>query len=372
MVGLRQLLRSTVQKTVFMSQKTILVGALNWGLGHATRCIPVIDTLQEQGARVILASDGAALDLWREHYPDLVWVELPSYNIYYPSTNMVWNMARQLPQIWRAIHQEQQQVRAIVQEFGVDAIFSDNRYGLRRKGLPAVFMSHQLHLALPFWVCPPLVNALHQQYIKAFDACWVPDRAGANNLAGALAHPPIKGVQYVGALSRFSPIVPTAKKWEVLVVLSGPEPQRQYLEEAIKEQLLALPYKSLIVRGKPSSQVCQQVGGQLYVQDFMPQAALQTAFAQSQWVIARSGYSTVLDLAALQVPKTLLIPTPGQTEQEYLAQHLAKQGHCIHQAQAQLDLATGLKQLAQLPPTPLPLPSSFLLQKTIQEWLSSF
>lgn len=354
-----------------MHQKTILVGALNWGLGHATRCIPVIDALQEQGAKVVLASDGGALDLWREHYPSLPWVELPSYNIHYPSTNMVWNMARQLPQIWKAIQQEQQQVGAIVEQFGVEGIISDNRYGLRKKGLPAVFMSHQLHLKLPFWVGPPLVNALHQQYISAFDACWVPDRAGVPNLAGALAHPPIEGGQYVGALSRFSPIAELDKKWEVLAVLSGPEPQRQYLEDALKEQLLALPYKSLLVRGKPSQQIVQQWGEQLYIQDFMPQAALQTAFAQSQWIIARSGYSTLLDLAALQIPKALLIPTPGQTEQEYLAQHWAQQGHCIYQTQAQLDLKTGLAQLAQLAPQPPIPPSSNLLQQTIQTWLSS-
>ena len=314
--------------------KTILVGALNWGLGHATRCIPIINALQQRGLQVVLAGDGAALALWREQYPTLPWVSLPSYNIHYPSTNMVWNMARQLPQIIKAIRLEREQTATLIQTHAIDAIISDNRYGLRQRGIPSVFVSHQLHLALPTWVIPPLINRLHQRYIGAFDRCWVPDRAGIDNLAGALAHPALAGVEYIGALSRFTPVEALEKEWDVLAVLSGPEPQRQYLETALREQLLALPYKSLLVRGKPNNQQREWLGAGVYQQDFMPQAALQAAFAQSQWVIARSGYSTLLDLAALQISKAFLIPTPGQTEQQYLAQRLAGLGRCIQQTQA--------------------------------------
>ncbi|MFK7798787.1 MAG: glycosyltransferase [Aureispira sp.] len=352
-----------------MERKTILVAALNWGLGHATRCIPIINALQAQGVQVVLASDGAALALWREHYPQLHWVALPSYNIHYPSSNMVWNIVRQLPHILKAIRTEKKQVATIIQQYAIDAIISDNRYGLRSTTVPSVFVGHQLHLALPYWVIPPLVNALHQRFITAFDACWVPDRAGVDNLAGSLAHPPLRHTQYLGALSRFSAVVPLPPKWDILAVLSGPEPQRQYLEAALQEQLLALPYKSLIVRGKPSSQQLEQIGLQLYQQDFMPQAALQTAFAQSQWVVTRSGYSTLLDLAALQVAPPLLIPTPGQTEQEYLAQRLAQQGRCITQQQSQLDVKAGIEALSKLKLNPLTPPSISSLEQIIQEWL---
>lgn len=354
-----------------MSNKTILVGALNWGLGHATRCIPIINALQQRGVQVVLAADGAALALWREHYPALPWVALPSYNIHYPSANMVWNIARQLPQLLKAIRLERQQVPALVQQYSIDAIISDNRYGLRQAGLPCVFVSHQLHLALPKWVVPPLVNALHQRYIRAFDGCWVPDRAGEDNLAGALAHPAVAGAQYVGALSRFSPVENLPQEWDVLAVLSGPEPQRQYLEAALKEQLLTLPYKSLIVRGKPSQQQRQQLGEQVYQQDFMPQAALQQAFGQSRLLIARSGYSTLLDIAALQFPRALLVPTPGQTEQEYLAQRLAQQGRCITQKQQALNLEEGLIALENLAPVSLSLPDSIDLNAAIEALLSS-
>jgi UDP:flavonoid glycosyltransferase YjiC (YdhE family) len=219
---------------------------------------------------------------------------------------------------------------------------------------------------------PPLVNALHQRLIRAFDACWVPDRAGADNLAGSLAHPPLPNTQYLGAISRFSAVAPLPHQWDILVVLSGPEPQRQYLEAALKEQLSALPYKSLMVRGKPSRQQLEQIGPQLYQQDFMSQAALQTAFAQSQWVVTRSGYSTLLDLAALQVAPPLLIPTPGQTEQEYLAQRLAEQGRCITQEQAQLDIKAGIEALSQLKPPALTPPSTARLEQVLEQWLATF
>lgn len=355
-----------------MEHKTILVAALNWGLGHATRCIPIIDALQAKGVQVVLASDGAALALWRAHYPQLPWVELASYNIQYPSGNMIWNIARQIPQILKAIRAEKQQTAAIIQKYAIDAIISDNRYGLRAATVPSVFVGHQLHLILPYWVIPPMVNALHQRLIAAFDACWVPDRAGADNLAGKLAHPPLNNTQYLGTLSRFSAVAPLPPQWDILVVLSGPEPQRQYLEAALQEQLSTLPYKSLIVRGKPSSQQLKQIGPQLYQQDFMSQAALQATFAQSQWLITRSGYSTLLDLAALQVAPPLLIPTPGQTEQEYLAERLAQQGRCITQKQDQLDVKTGIAALSKLTPHPLTPPSISSLEQVLQQWLQSF
>ncbi len=326
-----------------------MVGALHWGLGHATRCIPIIDALLAQGARVVLASDGAALALWREQYPQLTAVELPSYGIRYPSNSMVRNIARQLPQLVKAIRLEQQMLPQLLRQHTVQAVISDNRYGLYSAQLPTVFISHQLHLPLPVWLAPPLWNAWHQRLIRNFDVCWVPDRAGADNLAGKLAHPPPAGrVDYVGALSRFSPVQKLEKKWDILAVLSGPEPQRHYFEAALVEQLMELPYRSLVVRGRPSSEQRLQVGAQVYRQDFMPQVALQRAFGESRFVIARSGYSTLLDLAALGISRALLVPTPGQTEQEYLARRQAAQGRAVVQQQGRLDLAAGIKALNTL------------------------
>ncbi len=349
---------------------TILVAALHWGLGHATRCIPIIEALQARGVTVVLAADGAALELWRAHYPELPAVELPSYGIRYPSSNMVWNMARQLPSILKAIRLERQKTKQLVDDYQLDALISDNRYGVRDARVPSIFVSHQLHLPLPVWVVPPLFNALQQRYIKAFDGCWVPDREGENNLAGKLAHPPFsEKITYVGALSRFSPIVASTPQWDVLAVLSGPEPQRQYFETALREQLLALPYRSLIVRGKPRSQVRRLLGAQVYQQDFMPQAALQQAFGESRYIIARSGYSTILDLEALQVPRALLVPTPGQTEQEYLAQRLAAQGRYGTQTQAQLSLQQALPALDDLRPSLLRVSSSEALHQAIDRLL---
>lgn len=343
-----------------MAAPTILVAPLYWGLGHATRCIPVIDALLWAGAKVVLASDGGALDLLREQYPELPAVELPAYGIRYPSRHMVYHMARQLPRIRRAILLERRKTASIVRDYGIDAIISDNRYGVRHTGVPSVLLTHQLHLQLsPPWL-KRLTNALLHRVLRGFDACWVPDQSGPFNLAGALAHPALPDLPttYLGVLSRLERQPATPLEWDVLAVLSGPEPQRQYLEEALLQQLQALPLRALIVRGKPSSQERRQVGEQLYVQDFMPQVPLQAAMSRSRLLVARSGYTTLMDLVVLGCTQVLLVPTPGQPEQEYLAQRLAAQGFYTHQAQDGLDLAAAWAKVVSTNAAPLLLPPS--------------
>lgn len=331
---------------VSIGSPTVLVAPLNWGLGHATRCIPIIDALLAQGAQVVLASDGQALTLLHHHYPTLPTLTLPPYGIRYPKRSMVYNMLGQLPRITRALYLERQKTATIVQQYGIDAIISDNRYGVYHPKVPSVVVTHQLHLQLDAaWMRRPVNGALHR-LLRHFDACWVPDVMGSPNYSGALGHPALQGLPttYVGALSRFAPISAGPKEWDVLAVLSGPEPQRQYLEQALLEQLVELPLRALLVRGRPSSTQRQLVGPQLYQQDFMPQTALQQAFGSSQLVVVRSGYSTVLDLATLGCPQVLFVPTPGQPEQEYLAERLIQYKGYQAQTQDALDLKAAWRQ----------------------------
>lgn len=359
---------------VSIGSPTVLVAPLNWGLGHATRCIPIIDALLAQGAQVVLASDGDALALLHHHYPRLPALELPTYGIRYPKRSMVYNMLRQLPRIARVLSLERQKTATIVQAYGIDAIISDNRYGVYHPQVPSVMVTHQLHLQLDTaWMRRPVNGTLHR-LLRRFDACWVPDVAGMPNYSGALGHPALQGLPttYVGALSRFAPSCTEPTKWDVLAVLSGPEPQRQYLEQALMEQLRELPLRALLVRGRPSNTQRQLVAPQLYQQDFMPQADLQQAFASSQLVVVRSGYSTVLDLATLGCPQVLFVPTPGQPEQEYLAKRLIQ--HQGYQAQAQdaLDLKTAWQQVSSFSLSPV-VHSPFLkgtLDRAVQQLLN--
>jgi UDP:flavonoid glycosyltransferase YjiC (YdhE family) len=307
-------------------QKTILVAPLHWGLGHATRCIPIIRALRENGYNVLLASDGGALMLLRKEFPDLESIELPSYNISYSkkAINFKWKLALKLPHIKRTMASEKKIVRSLVSEGKIQGIISDNRLGVRNSGVPSVFITHQLNVLTGNTSF--LTSKLHQNIIKKFDQCWVPDIEGLNNLSGRLGHlfTTKLHIKYIGPLSRFTKkVLPI--KYDVLALLSGPEPQRSYFEEKLMETFKASDKKVLLVRGVVEAKQTEQKLENITVVNFMQSAELEIAINQSEIVVARSGYTTILDLALLE-KKAYFVPTPGQYEQKYLAKRLKSQG----------------------------------------------
>jgi uncharacterized protein (TIGR00661 family) len=326
--------------------KNILVAVLNWGLGHATRCIPIVNELERQGANVILASDGDALLLLQQEYPHLKTVELPAYNIHYKGNNMFLNMAPQVPKILKAIRLERKKLDSIIKEYEITMIISDNRYGMCHDAVFSIFLTHQLNIQVPNkWVESKVAKCNHY-FIRKFDQCWVPDHANEPSLAGNLAHDTsLKNLHYLGPLSRMVKLSKRVPKQDVIVVLSGPEPQRTYLEDKIITQAKALPYQFLIVGGKPKTMEKKQLSANVEWQSFMNAKTLQLAIAESKIVLARSGYSTVMDLVAMSCQKVLLIPTPGQSEQEYLATRLAEKGFFLTDNQSTLNLEKSIKLL---------------------------
>jgi len=324
----------------------ILVAPLNWGLGHATRCIPLIETLLAQGAEVLLASDGVALDLLKKEYPHLPTIELPSYNIYYHSENMIWNMALQWPKMMRAIRREHQELKSLVRKEAIDLIISDNRYGCFHPSTKNIFLSHQLNLKVPTFLLRTVVNQVNRLLLKPFDEIWVPDLASSPNLSGDLSHPsPIPKVHYLGLLSRMRYAI-SPKKYDLAIVLSGPEPQRTYLEEKIINQIQHFPeYKIILVQGSPNAKPPRDID-HLECVAFLTSRELNKTLLAADLIICRSGYSSLMDLAKLR-RKALLIPTPGQTEQEYLAKHLKEQGFFFSTSQESLTLKDHLPKARQ-------------------------
>lgn len=327
----------------------VLVAPLNWGLGHATRCIPLIKALEEQGVQVILASDGDALHLLRAEFPHLIARELPSYRIRYASNNMVRNIASQLPRILYAIRAEHQTCAHLVRQYNINGIISDNRYGCFNAKAHSVLLTHQLNLRVPNKALQWLANALLRHALRPFEAIWVPDAADAPNLSGDLSHPLPEGlppVQYLGLLSRMKPAkAPLEIEYDVAVVLSGPEPQRSVLEQRLLEEALMLSDKRIIViQGKTAAKEHHLLADHLEMVSYLTSAEINEVLLKSKAIVCRSGYSSLMDLAALG-QKALLIPTPGQTEQEYLAEHLAAQGVMPMQSQDAIQLQSGLKIL---------------------------
>lgn len=305
--------------------KTILVAPLNWGLGHATRCIPIIRALLIHNYTPVIASDGVALRLLEKEFPQLETITLPDYQIEYAKKgkNFKLKIIKDSPKMLKAISKERKIIKKLVKERDFCGIISDNRLGVYSKKVPSVFITHQLNVlsGKTTW----LSSKIHQLIIKKFDECWVPDVAGKPNLSGKLGH--LKDdslpLKYIGPLSRLrSKDVKII--YDLMVILSGPEPQRTMLEEKLLKEVKRFDGKVIFVRGKIEAQQEYFQFSNCDVFNFMQTEQLEKAFNESAMVLSRSGYTTVMDLAKLE-KKAFFIPTPGQFEQEYLAERLQKQ-----------------------------------------------
>lgn len=313
-----------------LKRKTILVAPLHWGLGHATRCIPIIEALLTQDFDVLIGSDGAALSLLRKEFPQLEYIELPSYNITYPEKGnwFAMKLLTQFPHIKKAMISEENQIAKLVSQGRIDGIISDNRLGVYSTRVPSVYITHQLQVFSG--KTSKISTKLHQRIIKKFDACWVPDVAGNINLSGELGHLaqlPFE-VNYLGPLSRFTSEVKkeiSEKKYDLLILLSGPEPQRSILERQMMEAFKDDDRDILLVRGVVEERQTYEVINGIICVNFLQSAALKEAILSSDLVVSRSGYTTIMDLASLN-KKAFFIPTPGQYEQKYLAKRLKDLG----------------------------------------------
>lgn len=302
------------------SKKNILVAPLNWGLGHATRCIPIIKKLISEQYNPIIASDGSALDLLKLEFPSLKAIRLPSYHIQYPKKgkNLKWKLVLTIPRIIRAVNQEKKIVEQLVLDEDLYGIISDNRFGAYSSKTPSVYITHQLNVFSGWSTF--ITSKIHQKISSKFNECWVPDNE-VSSLSGKLTQvKSLKNLKFIGPLSRFK-IIHTEKKYDLLVLLSGVEPSRTKLEQNILQQLENFKGKVLIVQGKLDSERNVFKDKNLEIHNYMLADELELAINQSSQILSRSGYSTIMDMAKLQ-KKCFFIPTPGQTEQEYLAGHL--------------------------------------------------
>jgi len=316
--------------------KHILVAVLNWGLGHATRSIPIIRLLLSQNNHISIASDGAALTLLQSTFPDLTSLELPGYDVTYPTSNMVWNIGSQFFKIKRAITEEQLAIQKWVRNNRTDIIISDNRYGCHHYDLHNILISHQLNLQLPF--ASRLINRIHAKQLQPFSEIWVPDdehRTFSNELSNPKWLDPSVTIKYFGTKSRLKKIN-VEKEYNIAAILSGPEPQRTIFEKKLSQQLSEMNLKSIIVQGSKSAKTIPSTENVEIIQ-FADQERLSEIVCGSQMIVCRSGYSTIMDLSKLG-GRALFIPTPGQTEQIYLAEHFQNKKMAQFQSQNNLDV----------------------------------
>lgn len=327
----------------------VLITPLDWGLGHATRCIPIIRELLGRGCTVFVAGNGDSLLLLKKEFPSLRYFDLPAYDPVYPSGgSMAIKMAFQVPKFLTAIRNEHRTIDSLIQTKKIDLIISDNRYGCWSSRVPSVFITHQLNIQIPRsyeWLSRH-VNALHTKLINKFPTCWIPDfPQDHDSLTGELSKPDkslTSRIVHIGPLSKFDRVTGTTTDYDVVCILSGPEPQRTILEEKVMIQLEGSGLRYLVVRGSYSKE-----GEALpNTVSFLNSNGLQDVISRSSFVIARSGYSTIMDLVAMR-KKAIVIPTPGQTEQEYLAKRWSEKGVLLSMTQDDFNLKKAMDQAAK-------------------------
>jgi UDP:flavonoid glycosyltransferase YjiC (YdhE family) len=408
-------------------KKKILVCPLDWGLGHASRDVPIIQRLVDMDHEVVLAGDGAAMDLLRTEFPELESLYLRSViRMRYSRRLPAWLKITLLsPLLFIEIFSEHLSIRRIIRDIKPDVLISDNRYGLWNRRVRSILITHQLSIRLPrfarFLEYP--FHVVIRAFIGKFDRCWIPDYPGEANLSGELSHRyPLTGNSaFIGVISRFA--VPPGKTTrtssrflghpnigppglsrpaavpgevtrdlsgtvsaagpgisipgpritvprkprpvDLVVLLSGPEPQRSVLQKLVLRQALTLNCGCVILQGLPGRSRRVDLTSSTTMYSHMPAGELGKLLDMAEHIICRAGYTGIMDLAVLR-KKAMIIPTPGQTEQEDLAGYLAEKGIFLACSQDELDLESALEDLREFEPE-FNLPADDLLESAIRE-----
>jgi uncharacterized protein (TIGR00661 family) len=301
--------------------------------------------LLDRKDEIFIASNGAALALLNDEFPGLKKFELPGYDPVYPvSGSMIKKMALQLPKFMKAIEGEHAALEEIISQHNIDVVISDNRYGCYSEKVKSIIITHQVNILMPAglkWLQKD-VNKYNAGLLNRFAETWVPVARVSPIPALTEAHSDIK-LRHIGYLSRFSKINSNIK-YKFMAICTGPEPQRSLLEEILREQLKSIDYPVLMVRGLADKQKTKAIKqGKFTIVDFLNSDLMNEAIESSELIISRSGYSTVMDLARLN-KKAIFIPTPGQTEQEYIAEQLLAEGIAYCCKQSKFHLQEALKK----------------------------
>jgi hypothetical protein len=313
------------------SNDVVIVAPLNWGMGHAARCIPLIKYLEDHCRKVVIAGDGDALQLLKMEFPHLESLQLASYWVQYRFNNILLNVLLMVPSLLRALVLDLRSAESLVKTQGATVIISDNRLTFRNKHTVSLYMTHQYNILHNYKWISRLASALHQFFIRRFDACLIPDLPGSESFCPALSGAEAPGKYFLGPLTRIA-YKPQSARWDIVFLPTGPEPQRSFFAKKVSEQLAMMKeYRIVMVGSRSFSDVYASPPPHIEVVEWPDARHMEELLNTSRLLISRSGYTTIMDIFQLPI-KAILIPTPGQTEQEYLsAFHKNRAGFVILQ-----------------------------------------
>lgn len=325
----------------------ILIAPVDWGLGHTTRCIPIIRELVFLGCDVYIVADKKVDSLLKNEFPQAVILRYKGYEIKYSRHKRFFNLKliSQVPAVIFRIWKEKRWLNKTVKTYFIDAVISDNRFGMYHKNIPSVYITHQLYIKTGNRFTESVAQKIHYYFIKKYTWCWVPDQE-KNGLAGELSHPKKlpSHLTYLGVLSRFTSIPSSNEIYDLVIILSGPEPQRTIFEKNILEQIREIDGNIILIRGLPGQKTKPENFKHVTIENHLPANEMNIILAKSKLVLCRSGYTSVMDLSLLR-KKAILVPTPGQTEQEYLAKYLLEKQYFYSAQQENFSLKKAIENV---------------------------
>jgi len=337
-----------------MKKLSICIAPLDWGLGHTTRCIPIIKALQHLGHEVTVAAEGPAAHLLAAEIPDITILPLLGYRIQYATKKFFFisKLLVQIPKIITAIIHEYFWLKKTHKKYAFDLIISDNRYGFYHKKINSVLITHQLNIQTPWKLGTLLLQQSLYAWCKRFKQIWIPDSDITQNLSGTLGIPrnlPTNELWYMGSLSRMNDLSFEPAKIEpslaFLGIVSGPEPQRTIFENLLTQGGQNTDAPFVIVAGRPldNDQLTIGANGKIYAH--LNSSELAKQIQAAAFIICRGGYSSLMDLLPFN-KKIIMVPTPGQTEQIYLANWWHANGWAMHIEQSNFSLELAIKKAA--------------------------
>ena len=332
----------------------VFLSPLNWGLGHSTRDMPIIRELLHQGHEVTIGTSGNALTLLERECPECNFVLFKDYPAPYSASRFFLpKFVASIPILLLALARERKKLDQIIAENRFDLIISDNRLGVYSRKIPSYFITHQLRFSLPTYLYPfeMLTILVNSFFHSKYDGVIVPDIApNSNNLAGKLCRSNLNAtnhrVYYAGILTSIEKMQ-VAEDLNYLAIVSGPEPQRTKLEEIILKQVQRLPGEKVVLLGSPQKESHQKLDEHTTVYSYVPNEDKAELMNRARFLITRSGYTTMMEMVEIDKKHGLFIPTPGQTEQEYLSHYYAKQGWFLSRSQYKLKLPEDAKEAMQ-------------------------